>query len=137
MRNAFALLALVLLTVTGCAVHSPMRMTSKVEVTRPGSMTYPAHSEKIFITKQDLPAGVQFDMLGVIDVGRVWYGGDAMAWKPMADKARELGADAIIKARIWRQPEGWAWAAPQGSGTAVKLQNKSQVDFSKLSGEWY
>jgi hypothetical protein len=136
MRFTGTNLLMLLLVTTGCAVHSPMLMTSKVEATKIAK-TLPPHANKVFISAKDLPAGIAYDTIAQIEVGRVWYGDDDMVKIPMADKARELGADAVIKTVIWRQPAGWAWSAPQGSGTAVKLQDKSQVDFTKIPGGWY
>jgi uncharacterized protein YbjQ (UPF0145 family) len=54
----------------------------------------------------------------------------------MAKRARQLGADAVIDVDTWRQPSGFAWAAPHGSGKAVKFRNKEDIDLSGVDGDW-
>ncbi|MGH8652190.1 MAG: hypothetical protein ACREYE_08425, partial [Gammaproteobacteria bacterium] len=34
------------------------------------------------------------------------------------------------------QPSGFAWAAPHGTGKAIRILNKGSVDLSKLGGQW-
>jgi uncharacterized protein YbjQ (UPF0145 family) len=45
----------------------------------------------------------------------------------MAQRARKLGADAIIEVATWHQPSGFSWAAPHGRGTAVRILNMEEV----------
>jgi uncharacterized protein YbjQ (UPF0145 family) len=54
-----------------------------------------------------------------------------------ADIARELGADAVVEVSIWRQPAGFAWATPHGSGKAVHLIDKSQATSLVQKGDWF
>jgi hypothetical protein len=74
-----------------------MIMTDTVDTTpTAGSPTYPAHAKRVWITEGELPAGTNFQVLETIDVGTIWYGGYGSVDKHMADRARQIGADAII-----------------------------------------
>ncbi len=122
---------------TGCATHSVMRMSNAVSVKNKPATTYAAHKNKVFVTESVLAGSVQCERLGQIDVGMVTYASKDEVLKRMANKARELGADAVVEVRTWYQPAGWAWRAPQGTGQAIKLTDKSAVDFSKVTGDWH
>jgi hypothetical protein len=126
------LLPLVLTILAGCAAHSPMILKTTTDVT-PVSQQYPAHSNPVLILEGPLPADIEYEVIASVDVGRVWYTGADGILVLMAQRARELGADAVINVKRWRQPSGFAWAAPHGQGQAVKIRNKDKsVDLSSL-----
>lgn len=130
-----ALCSLLVLLV-GCAAHSPFIVKNTTDTSAVSSNKYPAHSDRIFMSRDSLPPEVKYEVLETIEVGKVWYGSRGRVEDSLANRARQIGADAIIDFRSWHQPSGWSWAAPHGSGKAVKIQNKSSVDFAKLKGEW-
>jgi hypothetical protein len=117
-----------------CSAHSPMIVKNTVSTTKPATQLAP-HHEKVFITEDSLPAA-SYDYVAVIDVGKIWYGGSTAVLVSIAERAREVGADAVIEVKTWHQPSGFSWAAPHGSGTAIKFKNKAEIDFSKLHGNW-
>ena len=119
----------------GCSVHKPFIIKNTTDLTSVGSNKYPSHTERIFISKGELPPEVKYEVLEQIEIGKVWYGSKGNIQESMANRARQIGADAIVNFNSWYQPSGWSWAAPHGSGKAVKIQNKSSVDFSTLNGE--
>ena len=132
--TVLALAALALGSV-GCKAHSPviLKPTTDFYAER-GASKYPPHNNKVFITQQELPAD-SVEVLGRIEHGRVWYG----SWKnirgPMADEGRKMGADAVMNVRAWKQPSGWSWASPHGTGVAVKIKDPDRLDLSKFDGE--
>ena len=128
---------IVLLVSTGCSTHSIMLMKDKTTFTQCGAPQYPAHTNRVFITKASMPAGAKAQVLGRVDAGTVMYNAPHIVYCRMAQKARDIGADAIVDARTWFQPCGWSWSAPHGKGTAIKLKNGDQAAFSSLNGEWY
>lgn len=130
-------LALFTLLVSGCAVHSPMRMTSMTSVSKQAEKTFPPRTGKVFMTKGVLPASAKFESIAQIDTGKVSYGDTDVVFIDMANKARELGADAVIQVVSWYQVAAWAWAAPHGKGHAIKILDKDSVDFSTMVGAWY
>jgi hypothetical protein len=78
---------------------------------------------------------VKYEVIGIIDVGKIWYSGADGIRGEMAQRARALGADAVINAKQWRQPSGFAWAAPHGRGEAVKLLDKDKARALSV-GKW-
>jgi len=62
---------------------------------------YPPHHDKVLVTQQSLPSSVAVDQLATIEVGKIWYGLSKNVEISMADRARELGANAVIQVRTW------------------------------------
>lgn len=88
------------------------------------------------MTSEALPDTARHEVLGELEVGRIWYGGQDKALVQPAEGARELGADAVVEVKTWHQPAGWSWSAPHGSGKAVKILDPASVDLSALPGDW-
>lgn len=137
MHKRFWLFALALLVgLEGCAAHSPFIFKNTTDSEAYSQTPAQAHSNKVLFLDSSLPEGVKFEVLGEINAGRIWYGGTDSVLNQMAEKARELGADAVIEIGTWYQPSGFAWAAPHGTGKAIRILNKGSVDLSKLGGQW-
>ncbi len=134
-RLLFVILFTSSLLSSGCSAHSPFIIKSTVESTPVAVPKLAPHQERVFVTQERLPAD-SYDFVSMIDVGKIWYGGSTKVLISMADRARELGADAVIEVKTWHQPSGFSWAAPHGSGKAVKFKNKTSIDFSRLHGDW-
>ena len=124
------------LALAGCAAHSPMIVKNTTDVQSKTTMTYEAHKEKVLFLRAPMPANVKVEQIGLIEAGKVWYGGSEDILQQMAEKARSLGADAVVEVSTWHQPSGFSWSAPHGRGMAVKVVDKG-VDLKKLGGEWY
>ena len=63
-----------------------------------------------------LPEGT-YEVVGHVEGVDMWYGDKRDSYEILADKARKLGADAVINVETWLQPGGLAWAARrQGNG---------------------
>lgn len=121
---------------SGCTAHSPLILTNTTDIDSQPQTRAPAHSNKVFFPDAPLPESVKFEVLGEINAGRIWYGRAESVLEQMADKAREIGADALIEVGVWFQPSGFAWAAPHGTGKAIRILNKEAVDLTKLGGKW-
>lgn len=119
-----------------CSAHSPMILQSTTDSTPPESQHAPT-TEQIFITAQSLPPSVEYERISQIDYGKAWYGGSTDAYAAMAKRARELGANALIEARTWYQPSGFSWAAPHGTGLAVRIKDINQLKAANIAGDWY
>ena len=126
-----------ILFIFGCSAHNPFIIKNTTDISPISNNKYAAHTDKIFITKTALPSEVEYEVLEQIEIGKVWYGSKGNIKESLANRARQIGADAIVNFKSWHQPSGWSWAAPHGSGTAVKIEDKSTVNFSVLEGEWY
>lgn len=118
----------------GCAPHSPFIVRSTTDVAPTQASPGQPHTNQVYIFESSLPSNVKYERLAEIHAGTVSYGGDAL--HQMAEKARALGADAVIEVVTWRQPSGFSWAAPHGRGVAVRILNKEQVDLKALGGQW-
>ena len=121
---------------TGCSAHSPFSVKSTTYTTPLSDTKYAPHGNRVYVTAASLPASVKHEVLGQLEVGKVWYGSSDNVLQSLADGARKLGADAVVEVKTWHQPSGWSWAAPHGSGKAVKITDPASVDFSGLKGDW-
>jgi hypothetical protein len=129
---------LLVLLVSACTAHNPFDLTPVTDSTQaPSAKVYPAHANRIRISKETLPPGTAYQVIGTIDAGSNWYGPDTDAEKMLAERARAMGADAIIQVKLWHQPSGFSWAAPHGSGVAVKLTDPGSVNLDALPGDWF
>ncbi len=119
-----------------CSAHSPMILKTTTDFAASGgAATRAPHQRQVFVTTATLPSGT-YQVIGRLDVGTVWYGKADKALAVMADKARAIGADAVIDVATWHQPAGWAWSTPHAKGTAVVFSGKSRPDLSKVQGEY-
>ena len=124
-------------SLSACSAHSPFIITNTTESSPVSQNKYPAHHDRVFITEQSLPAGLEFELISSIDVGKIWYGSSNNVLISMADRARELGANVIIQAKTWKQPSGFSWAAPHGSGQAVRVSDIKALESLGIKGSWY
>jgi hypothetical protein len=121
----------------GCSAHNPFIITNTTQSTPVSQAKYSAHNDKVFITAQSLPASAGFDLISTIDVGQIWYGSSGDVYTSLANRARELGANAVIQVKTWRQPSGFSWAAPHGSGQAVRISEIKVLESLGIKGSWH
>jgi hypothetical protein len=136
-HSFFSLTVALSLFLSACSAHNPFIITNTTESSPVSKSKYPAHHDRVFITEQSLPAGVDFELLSTIDVGKIWYGSSENVLISMADRARELGANGIIQAKTWTQPSGFSWAAPHGSGQAVRMSDINAIESLGIKVSWY
>jgi hypothetical protein len=132
----FTILLTGILLLAGCSAHSPFIAKNTTDTTTVSRNKYPAHSNKVLLTPLTLPESQQFEVLEQIEVGKIWYGSSKKVAISLAERARAIGADAVIDYKTWTQPSGFSWFAPHGSGSAIKILDKSSVDLSSMEGEW-
>jgi len=97
---------------------------------------YQSHTKKVFITENSFPKET-YDEIAIIDVGTTWYGSDDKVKQMMADKARKIGANAVIEVTTWHQPSGFSWAAPHGKGKAVKFIDDNFINNLPKDNGWF
>lgn len=122
--------------VGGCAVHSPLNVQSKAVVAESEGAGAQPHSNPVLVLSSTLPHGVKFRSLGVVEAAHPNYSSTDPLLLLMANKARELGADAVVEVKTWYQPSGFSWSAPHGKGRLVVIEDKSAVDLTLLGGTW-
>lgn len=135
MKKILSALACVVM-MTGCAAHSPFILKTTADVHPTATKQYAPQGGPVLVVRGPLPSSIQYEPIALIDVGKVWYGGADNVLQDMANQARQLGADAVINVRTWRQPSGFAWAAPHGKGQAVKLINRPSDNQLRSLGEF-
>ena len=133
MKKAIILVGILL---AGCSAHSPFITKNTENVTTVSQSRYQAHSNKVLVTSETIPESEKIEVLETIEVGKVSYGSSKDVASSLAERARAIGADAIIDYKTWKQPSGFSWFAPHGSGKAIKILDKSSIDLSSINGEW-
>ncbi len=133
-RSVWCLVCLVVLA--ACSAHNPFIVKNTTDVAPNTAAVYEPHGNPVWVTSEALPDTARYEVLGELEVGRVWYGGQDKALVQLAEGARQLGADAVVEVKTWHQPAGWSWSAPHGSGKAVKILDPASVDLSALPGDW-
>ncbi len=83
--------ALCLVLLAGCAAHSPFILKNTTDTDLATQTKYPSYDGKVFVTEQAVPANVKFDMVGTIDVGKIWYGSGQAVRIKNVNTLRELG----------------------------------------------
>lgn len=74
-KHGFIVLTATLsLNLSGCSAHDPFIITNTTDSLPVSQSKYPNHHDKVFITQQPLPAGVEFELISTVDVGKIWYG---------------------------------------------------------------
>jgi uncharacterized protein YbjQ (UPF0145 family) len=86
-----------------------------------------------------LPENIQLTVLGQVEESKElyvsdFYGSTDEILRLMADKARKMGAEAVINVSTHQRIGFWAWARPVGAGTAVKFANKTDLNCTDLGG---
>jgi len=89
----------------------------------------------VFVTKATLPAD-RFEVIADLQESKGWYGSTDNTQQALADRARELGADAVLNMKSWHAPSAGAWASPYSSGKAVKLHGDPKAVLDGIAGDW-
>ena len=93
-------------------------------------------NKKIFLSGESLPDGIKYQKLGEIKIIRIDDVGFPAICQALANKALDVGADAVVEIALWRQPTTKTFGSAQGVGVAVKFEEGSEVDLSNLKGQW-
>jgi len=136
MKRLPILAAVAVLICSGCGAHG-LIFKNRYEVHRTAGVNLPPHTGKVLVTPNALAAGIGAEEVGIIRVGKVYYDTSEWALQAFAVKAREIGANAVVEARTWRQPSAWAWATPHGTGRAVYIKNPDDPALNAAGGQWY
>ena len=137
LRAWLRILPVLALLVSACSAHNPFIVSNKTVTAPISEAKFPPHSDKVFFTEQSLPSTVKFELISTIDVGKVWYGSSKSVYKSMAERARQLGANAVVQVRTWHQPSGYSWSAPHGSGQAIRVDDIHELKALSLQGSWH
>lgn len=130
-------LTTILAVLCGCnSAHNAFIVTNTTSASLQSPTRYPSHAREVFVTEEGLGPQARYELLEQIEVGKAWYGSSKDVLESMADRARQIGADAVVEVKTWHQPSGWSWAAPHGSGEAVRFADSLTNNVSGLRGKW-
>lgn len=92
---------------------------------------------KTLITFNSLPAQGDFQILGRIEVYSRWFGSTRKAMALLGEKARSMGANAVVEAGVWQAPAFPATVAPHGTGIAVRINDPQLLEkLADSSSTW-
>ena len=108
------------LLVAGCATSTSSNVTA------------PATAAKwegpVFVSQDPLPPGIKHTVIGTVQADtKGGYSGVATLYPALAAEARKIGANAVVSAAGGRRVTMWSWAAPQVSGTAVRVEDPEKL----------
>jgi hypothetical protein len=78
-----------------------------------------------------------FVTLKEVKVSKKFYGSEEEMYGPLAEKARKMGADAVINVHTWHAVSGFAWSAPHAGGMAVKWTEAGRKALHGFPGRCY
>lgn len=78
-----------------------------------------------------------YTTLKEISVSKKFYGSVEEMYEPLAEKARKIGADAVIDVHVWHAASGFAWAAPHAGGMAVRWTEAGRSALHGFPGRCY
>lgn len=80
-------------------------------------------NSRTLVTFNSLPAEGDFQILGRIEVYSRWFGSTRRAMAMLGEKARNMGANAVVETGVWQAPAFPVMVAPHGTGVAVRIND--------------
>jgi nitrous oxide reductase accessory protein NosL len=131
-RSLWAALAVSILLASGCA-------SKKADGTAPPPVPKEAeraeHKGPVCMLERWLPTGMKYEEIDEIDVKKTWYGSTDGMLAPLADEAREVGANVVMRVRVGHSVGAIAWARPFAEGMAVWVPEMTDETCEKLKGQ--
>jgi len=94
-------------------------------------------NSKTLVTFNSLPAQGDFEVLGRIEVYSRWFGSTRKAMTLLGEKARSMGANAVVETGVWQAPAFPATVAPHGTGIAVRINDYQLLEkLADSSSTW-
>lgn len=94
-------------------------------------------NSKTLVTFNSLPAQGDFEVLGRIEVYSRWFGSTRKAMTLLGEKARSMGANAVVETGVWQAPAFPATVAPHGTGLAVRINDYQLLEkLADSSSTW-
>jgi hypothetical protein len=117
--NRRSLLALSLIVATTVAMAQTTAATQEAS----GTSIQAIPENKVLVTFNPLPPEGAYEVIGPISVFKRWFGGTGAAMTLLGEKARSLGANAVVESKVWLAPAFPAQVAPHGSGIAIRVKD--------------
>jgi hypothetical protein len=94
-----------------------------------------SHDQPVCLLKTAMPASVKHRVVGTVESSKEWYGSQTELYPMLADEARKVGADVVAGMTTAHRIGMFAWARPVGSGSAVKLESRKDLNCAAWGGE--
>lgn len=92
---------------------------------------------RTLVTFNRLPATGDYEVIGPIEVYSRWFGSPRKAMTLLGEKARSMGANAVVEAGVWLAPAFPATVAPHGTGIAVRINDHQLLEkLADSSSTW-
>lgn len=119
-------IAAAMLLIAGCAATSSNIVAEKSAA---------SHDQQVCLLKTALPASVKHRVVGAVESSKEWYGSQTELYPMMADEARRMGADVVVNMTTAHKMGPLAWARPVGTGSAIKLDDRKDLNCATWGGE--
>lgn len=127
------ILLLAAIAAPACGSHRTFQLLPRNE-TAAAATPRPPHTGEVYVTAAELADG-DYEPIAKVDVTSVYYGSRNGVCKELADLARSVGADAVIRTRAWFRAVGFSMASPQGTGLAVVLTDAGRAKLPAHTDE--
>lgn len=132
MRKVAALsLMVAAVVISGCASKKP-EVVAEPEVEEPERAP---HNGPVCLLERWLPTGTKFEEIDDVDAKKGWYGSIDSVLPMLADEAREVGANVVMRMRTGMSVGAIAWARPYAEGKAVWVPDFKDETCEKLGGK--
>lgn len=92
---------------------------------------------RTLVTFNSLPAEGDYEVIGRIEVYSRWFGTPRKAMALLGEKARSMGANAVVETGVWLAPAFPATVAPHGTGIAVRINDHQLLErLADSSSTW-
>lgn len=112
---------LILAVSCACAVLVGCGTTSSSKSVEQTGANAAAYAGPVCMMEAPLSPDVKHRVIGEVEASKQWYGNQAELVPHLADEARKLGGNAVVKIKLSQQIGLWAWARPVGSGEAIHI----------------
>ena len=130
---ALAAVALAIALSAGCASRN--KADQPKPPPEPEKPARAPHKGPVCLLERWLPTGMKYEEIEEIDVKKTWYGSIDAVKGPLADEAREIGANVVMRMRTGMKVGAIAWARPYAEGQAVFAPEMTDELCEKLKGE--
>lgn len=126
MKIAIAALALAM---TGCAA------VREADIRDRNPANIKPHSGPVCLLKSPMPQHVTHENLGLVESYSRFYGSMDPILDALAEEARSIGANAVVRLNPRHKFGLVAWARPFADGQGVRIADPASFDCLKFGGE--
>ncbi len=92
---------------------------------------------RTLVTPNTISQPGAYEVLGRIDVYSRLFGSRRTAMRLLAEKAKSMGANAVIETTVWQAPAFPVPVAPHGTGIAVRILDRQILEqLADASSVW-